>query len=296
MLNKTGKYNDLSPKLLAKLEKRIEDFGNQVRYRFDIEKENPDKTYYNGKVIFPNVYTLDPCTWTIIDTDEDRTSVSKTKTIALISETDDKGNPTRFIKIRVPATAKGILTLNLEKEEDRSMCMALELHPKLSGGNFANKEMFQVVSRVDEAKASTVQRTERGLRLKAMTIAQEMSEAELIQFADAMQWDSTQKEGILRNITEQLAEDEPKFFADLVEGKDLAYRATVQKALNNKVISFNPADYSFIWTGNSQLIATLSPSGTENEIVKLANWLVSQSPVYDKLKSLASGNKKEAVA
>ena len=53
MLRQVAHYNDFSPEFIEKLEEKINKFGKIVRYRFDIEKENPDKTFYNGKVVFP---------------------------------------------------------------------------------------------------------------------------------------------------------------------------------------------------------------------------------------------------
>lgn len=303
MLLQTGKYNNLSPKLQEKLEKRIESFGAKVRYKLDIGNNNPDPEKRDGDIIYPNVFTLDPVQWTIIDRDENRPGVSKTKNIALISHTEDndKGVPVpKFIKIRVLGVRKGIIELNLEKEEDYNMCMALEMHPKLKGGDFASSEHRQLVSRIDESKMSSEKSQERTIKLKAMTVAQSMSEKELLDFADAMQWDSTVEPGVLKNQVEQLAEDDPKFFNDLVEGKDLEYRAQVKRGRDKGIISFDPGEYKFFWTGSNQPITQLSPIGEKTENEKLSDWLQiggqQAEAVYKKLKSLNSGKEKEVAA
>lgn len=300
MLQQVGIYNDLSKKLFEKLEERINGFGKTVRYRFDIEKENPDKTFYNGKTIFPQVYTLDPTVFKINDID-DATGKPKTKTIALIKSYayNDRNNlEIQYRKVRISAGQRGILTLDLNKEEDREMCMYMELHPKLKGGDFSDPEKNHVVSRVDEVGEASGKVEERKLRLKAMSIAADMSDKQLIDFADAMSWDSTQKPGVLKNLVEELAETEPKFFNDLVTGKELEYRATVKQALDRKIIGFDPAEYKFFWVGNNMVITVLSPSGTKSEVEKFAEWLQvggeKTLEIYKKIKSLMSADKKAA--
>lgn len=277
MLQQIAQYNDLSPKLLEKLEKRIDGYGKIVRYKFDIERQNPDKENYNGKTIFPQMYTLDPAVFNIIDKLEDRPGKSKTKTIAIIKKQNEKGQPGipefEFTKIRLTAGLRGILTLYLERDEDRAMCMAIECHPKLKGGDFSDPEKFQVVARIDEQAAAIVSRTERTARVAALNAAQGMSDKELIQFADAMLWDSSQEIEILRNLAEQQAEDDPAFFNDLVSGKKIEYQALVKQAMNKQIIAFDPAEYKFTWSGNKQTITILSPVGEKNEVEKMAEWL-----------------------
>lgn len=300
MLQQVGIYNDLSKKLLEKLEARINSFGKTVRYRFDIEKENPDKTYYNGKTIFPQVYTLDPTIFKINDID-DATGKPKTKTIAIIKSygyNDKNVLEFQYRKVRVSAGQRGVLRLELDKEEDREMCMYLELHPKLKGGDFSDPEKHQVVSRVDEVSESNAKVSERKDRLKAMRVAAEMDNKQLGDFADAMQWDSTQKPEVLRNLVEELAETEPVFFNDLVGGKDLEYRATIKQALDKGIIEFDPAEYKFSWAGNKMVITVLSPVGEKNEVEKLSEWFQvggdKTQEIYKKLKSLASSKKEVA--
>lgn len=298
MLQHIGIYNDLSKSLIEKLEKRIEGFGKIVRYRFDIERENPDKTFHDGKVIFPNMYTLDPTIFKISDKD-DATGKTKTKNIALIKEYKyDERNNLEFIyrKIRVHGGQRGMLRLDLENSEDVETCMYLELHPKLSGGDFSDKDKVPVFKRIDENAEAAGKTEDRNIRRKAMNIAGDMTPQQLVDFSCAMQWDSSLDTLVLKNMVEELAETDSKFFADLVEGKEIEYRATIQKAINNGVIRFEPADYKYIWVGNNMTITVLSPVGDKSELEKFSEFLQhGNEEVYKKLKSLVN-NKKELVA
>jgi len=299
-LEKTAHYNDLSPKLRQKLTDRINSFGKQVRYKFAIS--NPDPHPDNkGQVIWPNIYTLDPTVFNILDPFEDRkngegTGLSKSKKVAYIIGEDEKGLPNKFKKIRVEGKHKGVLTLRPEEgNDDFYMCMLLELHPKLSGGDFSDKEKQQVVTRVNETATANEERLARTTRKKAMDIAENMTIGEVTDFANAMsgggnvEWDSTQDEGVLRNKIEALAEREPAMFNDLVEGKKVEYQALVKKAMIQNVITFDPAAHTFSWSGNKQLIATLSPVSDKNEVQLMGEFLETGNngkEIYKKLKSL----------
>ena len=296
-------YNDLSPRLREELEKKVESFGNVVRYKFDIAKPNPDPEKYNGVTVYPNIFTLDPTRFNIQDPYEDRPNKSKTKTIALVDELfiDEKGIPQKFKKIRIHGAERSIMKLDImDRREDFYKAMFLELHPKLKDGKFADKNAYQILSRIDETAAARAQRTERTERLKALNVAQAMSDQELIDFADAMQWDSAENIEILRNMTEELADNNPIYFNDFVESKAVEYQSLIKQAMNKALISFDYGEYKFVWAGNNQIITNLIPSPNKNEIEKLSEWMQTSGnkgdELYKKLKSLVKGGKKEKVA
>jgi hypothetical protein len=211
------------------------------------------------------------------------------------------GLPEKFIKIRVPGASKSILSLNIEESrEDFYLAMFLELHPKLKDGKFAGRNVYHIFSRIDENAAARGARSERSERLKALNVAQAMSDSDLIDFADAMQWDSAENFDVLRNKIEELADTNPVYFNDLVSSKAVEYQSLIKQAMNKDLISFNYGEYKFTWSGNQQLITVLSPTGSESEIQKLSEWMQTSGnkgdDLYKKLKSLVKGGKKEKVA
>lgn len=296
-LNQFAHFNNLSDKLREELEEKVKSFGKSVRYSFDIAKPNPDPTRYNGDIIYPNVYTLDPAKFTIQDPYE--TSVkSKTKNIALVDENsiDDKGVPQRFKKVKVRASDKAVLKLELEENPDHfQMAMFIEMHPKLNGGMFEGKNVFKVIRRIDETALANTQRNERSERLKAMNAAQSMSKKELTDFADAMMWESSLDEAILRNMAEDLAEENPKYFNDMVEGKTTKFLSTIKKCTDRGIISFDPGEYKYVWVGNNQTIVVLQPTGEKSEREKFAEWLLTAgdkaNEIYKKMESLVKADK-----
>lgn len=303
MLQREGVWNDFSPKLITKLEQKVLSFGKKVRYKFDISNPDPDpeKRAANAR-IWPFVYTLGPVTFSIVDKDEDRPNTQKTKKVGLVLETEEQHGrtvATKFGRVRVNAREKGVKEFDLSKPEDVAMVMLIELHPKLAGGMFADKDKTQIISRIDEMAAATTARTERSERKKAMDTAELMSDAEIISFCDAMVWDSTDEIEILKNKVEELADTNPIFFNDLVKDKTIEYRSLVKRSMINNIITWNPAEGKFTYTSNSQVIAVVQVVEGKNEVIALADWLIaggkSADEVYKKLKGMVE-NKKEAVA
>src|ERR1700745_953884 len=147
MLQQAGRYNDLSPKLIQKINDRIGSFGKKIRYKFDISNEDPHPDN-KGQRIFPFLWTLDPITFTIIDNDEDRKDKQKLKRIGIVESLKENGEPEKFRRIRISERVKGVLELDLTKSEDREDAFYLELHPKLASGLFADKNKRAIVSRI----------------------------------------------------------------------------------------------------------------------------------------------------
>ena len=283
-------YNSLSDKLRDEVTEKLLGYGSRVRYKFDLERQNPDPTKYNGETIYPSVYTLDPSVFDVIDPYEEK-GKPRLKKIAFVQETDAEGVPNKFKKIKILAQQRGLLDLELvEGSEDWYTAMFLELHPKLNDGQFQDKNKTSVFRRIDERKAADDAKRERTARLKALNAAQDMTNKQVISFADAMMWDSTQDIVILRNKVEELADSNPEFFNDLVAGKSLEYRATIKQALDRKIIDFDYGEYKFVWSGNKQVIAMLSPVAGKNEVEKLADFLQANGDkadvVFKKIKEL----------
>lgn len=311
MLENVKGWNDLSPALRKKLDDRIDSLGKKVRFKFDIKKKNPDPEKKQGEWLYPFIYTLDPITFNITDALEKsevkgRETASRFKKIGIIETVKENGEPERFRRIRVTEMEKGELVFDATKSEDRENIAYILLHPKLADGDFQDIEKVPVITLVDEYKLANEERLERTARKKAMDAAEEMSDKEVIEFADAMSggndviWDSSQEPSILRNEIEKLAEKEPKFFNDLVEGKAIKYQAVIKKALSKNIIAYDPAEFKFTWASNSQTIQVLSPVGDKNEIEKFAEVLMAggakMEETYKKIKGLVEPSKEKLPA
>lgn len=292
MLQKHGLFNDLSPQFRKEMEEKVKSLGKRVKFKFKIAKENPDPEKYNGKYIYPNMYTLDPRTFRINDPHETRLGVSKSKEIGLVDKIDREGIPESFHRIRVNYRDQGELVFEPEESyDDFEYVLYLLLHPKLEQGAFQDKNKACVFSLIDEQSEAKARREKREAVKKAMDAAREFDDDKVKEFAAAMQWDESDID-ILRDKVEDLAESDPKMFDDLIKGKSIEYQAVIKRALDKKVISFDPAEYTFMYDGNKQLITRLSPIGEKNHIEKLSEWCQTggqkAEEAYKRIKGLVS--------
>lgn len=283
LLNPVAHYNDLSKKLREELVNKVKSFGKSVTYRFDISKPNPDPTHYGGILtIWPTVYTLTPTVFPISDPYEERDGKSKTKNIALIEGIDEKGLPNRFKKIKIHGRRKGLLQLDLENEEQFNMALCLEMHPKLRDGKFKDPTKRQMFDRVDEQSAAMQERKERTDRKKAMDAAENMTLEEVQQFADAMVWDSSENEITLRNRVEELAENSPSMFNDLISSPKLKLQGNIKRALDKKIWNLNGMECRLSWTSTGQPIVVLGLANDgSNDIQRLAEWFMTAGKQAD---------------
>lgn len=295
MLQKHSHYNDLSDKLRSELESKALSFGKKVRVKFNIARDNPDPQKYNGDYVYPNKYTLDPRTFRIVDPYEDRKGVSKSKEIGLVNKVDREGIPETFHKIVVEYREQGIKTFDVETNpDDLEFVMYLLMHPKLKDGKFQDKDKTSVLEIIDEQKEAKFRKERRDLRRKALNVVAEMKVDAIIEFADAMGWDSTEDPDLLKDKAETLAETNPELLNDLISGKSVEYQATIKRALDRQIIGFDPAEYKFIWTSNQQPITILSPVGDKGHVEKLSEWLQAggskADEIYKKIKGLVTKN------
>lgn len=292
LLENVGQMNDLSPKMREHLEKKIQGFGKQVLYKFDISSHNPDPERRDGEVLWPHLYTLDPRKFSVQDKFEDRAGKQKLKQIAIITEMNEENKATKFGKVQVKGRDKGVFRVDLETEEGKAFAMFMELHPKHKNGEFSDKSKHQVFTRVDENALATEKRKERSEKLKALNEAQSLSDKEVVQFADAMTWDSTESLEILRSKIEDMAENEPAYFNEMrSEGNRIVeVSSTLKRALDKNIIAFDSIEYKYHYTGNNQTIAVLQPVGDKSELQKMTDWIIGSGAAgdqaYNKIKSL----------
>lgn len=288
MLEKVAHVNDLSDKFREELEAKINGFGKQVRYRFNISHPDPHPDN-KGMVVWPSVFKLGPIKYDIKDPHDPK----KRKQIALVKEVDEKGLPNAYYRIQVTERNEGILRLNLDKDHDRDVCAVMELHPKFDGGQFQDKTLPPVFVRVDEQKDARRTREDRKTRINAMRVAADYNDGEVKDFACAMNWDENEDLDILRNKVEEMADKEPLRFTALVDDAGtFEYMANVKRAFDRQIIIFIPVENRVIWGANQQTIAILDRvEGTDkNNVQRLTDWITYNpekgKQVYTQIKVL----------
>ncbi len=293
MLQKHGHFNDISPKLWEEISNKVKALGKKVKFKFHISHENPDPEKYDGKIIYPNMYTLDPGVFRITDPYEERAGVSKSKEIGLINKVDREGIPESFHRVRVMFRELGIKEFKPEENaDDFEYVMYLLMHPKLKNGQFQSADKTSVFELIDEQAEAKLRKDRRNAKVKALNVVRDMDEKKVIEFADAMLWDTTIEPDLLKDQVEELAETNPDLFNDLISGKSLEYQATIKRALDKQIWAFDPAEYKIIWTSNQQTVTVLQPTGEKNHVEKAAEWLMTGGQkcdeIYKRLKGLVT--------
>lgn len=285
MLEKQAHVNDLSPELRQLLEKKIKDFGDSVRYKFNIGHPDPHPDN-RGQTIWPAVWTLGPVTFQITDTYEKRPTAQKLKTVGLVKEIDpEKGHPISYNRIQVMGTTEGYYQLDLTDPEDVEKCMLLEIHPKHTGGMFFDKSKGEgVFQRIDELAMAKANKSNRAMRLAAQNVAADFSDAEVRDFISALGRDENRHLDILREEIEDLAERQPGLFSDEFSS-GWKVRAVLKRALDKQIIVHHPVEDKITFTTTAETVAVLTRTEGDMKSVnqRLAEALQAQGDTGDKL-------------
>ncbi len=291
MLKVLGEINNLSPKTVKEIEDKIKGFGDSVTYRFNISNPDLDPEAKEGAVRFNQVHNLSPRSFRILDKNKNEGSIFVT--IQLIEETLINNLGTEYVskfgKIKILEHQKGIVDYDLTKKENLEKVFYIECHPKLSEGIFCDKEKVSIIFRVNKAADAVSKIANREVRRKAETLASNMTDSQVVDFAQAMGWESKIDIKILRDKVENEAEINSVTFNDLVEGENIKFRSLVFKAKDKSIIKFDQSSFGFYWVGNEQPITILSPDGEESADNKFATWLMvsdAEQSIFKKIKSL----------
>lgn len=290
MLQNIKQYNKLSPELRAILNKERELAGKIVKYKFYIAHKNPDAQHAaDGEYIYPASYTLTPVTYNILDPgDKTYKLIGLAVGLATYGEIEE----VTLERVSVPGRFAGILTLDLQYMEHLAMFEFLQMHPKLEGGMFRDKNVPAMFVRVDDLKEAKTKLKRREDRSIALQFATRMQEKEVREFAAAMNWNELDDLDILRDKITELADKDPAFFQKFIDDPLLESKATIRRALDANIIAWIPVENKFVWVSNGTTIAMLERGEGEEYMDKMAHWFRAHKngdEVYKKIKSLLSG-------
>lgn len=273
MLQPMGRFNHLSDQLRDELQRRADQAGRFVTYRFDIARKNPDgERKTGGEWLYPSNWVLTPKIFDIIDPyNKRRISIAMPITVK-----DDKGNgEDRVRSIQIREGWEGKYMLDLNKPDDRDAFGFLELHPKLSGGTFADPQAPGLIRRVDVTREAKRRVSTRNEKANALLVSTTMDDVQVKDFAAAMGWDETEDIGVLRDRMQDIAENDHKFFTEFLDNKNFQHRAVIKRAMDNKIIEFHPVENKFVWASNKQIICVLERAEGDKVLDRMSDWLVT---------------------
>jgi hypothetical protein len=277
-MRKTNLYNKLSEKLVKSTMLKP---GETVTYRlYDMQPSPIDPT----KLAIPAAKNVPPID-TIWD-DEKQEYVD----IACIKSVDAQGNHV-FQEIFFYKNMAGHLILQggraLDQEIHTYLCLCDYNASKPNRDT--NKEI--IFERVDEeAKAEKQSRT-RNIRREALNAAADLSPEQVKDFAAALGKDDTKPVKVLRNELEELADNDPQTFMDLINNKQAVMKATINRAINKGVIIYDQEQSRFEWP-NKEAILTVARSTGSDAVDELVSFCVSSAKGDKVFQTISSKAKK----
>lgn len=277
-MKKTSQYNDLSPELVKATMLKP---GQQVVYRLHgLQKSSLDP----NRVAIPAAMNVPPVD---IIWDEKKQEYVP---IAAVKSVDAKGEHT-FHDIFFYGSMAGHMILTGGRALDQ------EIHTYLTLCNFnatnpnrdtTKEAIFELVD--EEAKAEKESRT-RNVRREALNAAADMSPEEVKDYAAALGKDDSKPVSVLRNELEEMADKTPEDFMKLINNKQAAMKAAINRALKKGVVVFNQEQSRFEWP-NQEAILTVARSTGSDAVDELVSFCVSSAKGEKVFQTISSKAKK----
>ena len=271
-MRKTKLYNNLSDKLIQKTKLKK---GETVTYRlYGITKAPMDPSRL-AIPMYKNVPPIDQI-W-----DEDKQEYVD---IAAVKSVDAEGNHT-FHEILFSKAQAGHLTLVGGRGSDQ------EIHSYLSICNYnttnperdnTKEAIFELVD--EEAKAERESKV-RNLKREALNAAADLSPEDVKNYSAALGEDDTKKVSILRSKLEQMADEDPQGFLDLLSNKNAVVKATINRAKSKGVVIFNEEQSRWEWPNKEAILTVSRGSSAVDELVTFCITSTKGEKVYDTIQS-----------
>ena len=283
--NKT-EFNKISDKLKADISKAIATHKGVLEFKLTNGRIFQVPTLAGGfvnKTVYKATYSF-PERDTIIDNGE-------MVEIAVIDSTDDKGNPVYGL-LRIDAEQEGHFMLNATNPRERRWIEFLlaSNYCSFNTNRIEGKEVCELVDHLANSRSNLARFTK---KQSAMVVALNMTEKERADFAAAMNWNEREHADIIAEKVLHLADAQPDFFADFVEGNGIESRSILKRAITKGVVSFDPQANTLSWA-NGEVFAVLETEANKNFLDMFAKWVIAHPKgveMFNLIKKQLDGSK-----
>lgn len=142
-----------------------------------------------------------------------------------------------------------------------------EIHSYLSLCNYNGSNPKRDTSKesyfelVDEKSKSEQEIKVRNLKREALNISSDLSAEDVKNYIAAMGQDDNRPISVLRNQLENLADNDPKSFLELVNNKQAIMKATLNRAIKKGIIVFDEEQSKFSWPNGEVITVTARTTG-----------------------------------
>lgn len=277
-MRKTEVYNNVSKILSDKIKLKP---GETVIYKLC----NLDKDPYNpGKYLIPFIKAV-PAVDQIWDEES-----GEYIPIAAVKSVNTNGEHI-FHPIHFQKSSSGYIVLNGGRAADQEVHAYMSLCNYNASNPNRDQSVEAIFELVDESKKSENERRTRNIRREALNIAADLTADEVRTYIASLGLDENQKLEILRNTLEEMADNDPQNFLDLVNNKQAIMKATINRALSKGIINFNSEKSSFTWP-NGEIILVVARTTDGDHIEELVGYCVSNAKGEKVYQTIQSKSKK----
>jgi hypothetical protein len=274
-MKKTEMYNQLSDKLIKSTMLKP---GQSVTYRLhNIQRDAFDP----NRLAIPAVKGVP-----VIDTiyDEEK---GEYVDIAAVRSVDGQGNHL-FHEINFYSNMAGHMILTGGRAFDQEIHSYLSLcdyNVSKPNRDTTKESIFELV---DENASAEKDSKTRNQRREALNAAADLSQDEVKNLAAALGKDDSKSVTVLRNELEELADNDPKTFLDLISNKQVIVTATINRAIKKGVVIFNQEQSRFEWP-NAEVILVVARTGNDaiEEFVSFCTSSAKGEKVFQTIQSKA---------
>jgi len=245
---RTAQYNNFSEKFQEDLKKACQLKQGQV-VEFELLNIKPDPNN-PGKLLIPASKNI-PSTDRVYDKHDEQW-----KDAALIRGIGQKGE-VQFGRILFKIQNRGRISLRGGNAADQEIYEYLMISNYRSNNKLRDKSrvpMFKLINPVEDAKTNTANRKQ---LVTALTMAEQMTDEESVQFSAVMGWDYSAPIAVLKDKAGEYAQANPDGFLMNMVRKDKEMVTITRMAIDNGVIEFNVAESTFTWPGSREVITTV---------------------------------------
>lgn len=223
-----------------------------------LDKTFTTKMVYNATFCVPERDTIiDKYTKAMVD-------------IACVEGYDNNGNP-NYGRLMILAEQEGNFTLNISIPSQRRWAEFL------LASNFCNWNKYRIEGKeicklVDHVAASRARVLQMSNKQAAIIAAINMSDADKVDFAAAMNWNEKDPLEIITDKIATLADTDPEQFSGLITGNGVAIRSDLKKAVSKGIVSFSPQSSSLTWA-NGETFAVLDIATGETFLDAFTKWV-----------------------
>jgi hypothetical protein len=214
--------------------------------------------------------------------------------VAHITSVNREGKP--YIEpIHFTKDNMGILELHGESPTDVEKAAYLRLSSYNESNVNRDKSISPAFFEINTKKDAEKKRASRSDRLTAMTTAAALSDDEAKEIYAALNLDSSEDIGLIREYLEDMAEKTPDVFNTHFSDKTRQIKATLRKAVDAGALALDKPGSKFVWAATNETAFTFAKKAGAEPYVEFADFILTGKngdKLFEEIKKALNAKKK----